>query len=184
MNDVYRVKRPTEAFMTAAIFEIGMGSVMVSRFKTDGDVESGIFLLDTYCVGVKNAEFLKVDLDEYQTEILPMVEVGGRLERIQPACARKLVEQAAAYAHGLGFSPHPDYKKACRVFGGISAEACASQFVFGLDGKPFYVPGPYDTAEVIHLVLRVLDAKCGVGNYAFDLSPLLPVMDGEDWKED
>jgi hypothetical protein len=184
MNDVFKIRRATEALMTSAIFEIGMGSVVVSRFKTNGTVESGIFLLDTYCLGIKNAEFLKLGLDEYETEVLPMVEAGGQLERIEPACARKLVEQAAEYAHRLGFSPYPDYKKACRVFGGISAAACASDFVFGLDGKPFFVPGPYDTAEEIHLVLTVLESKCGPGNYEFDLLALLPDMDGETWKQD
>ncbi|MDB6036151.1 MAG: hypothetical protein JWM16_6489 [Verrucomicrobiales bacterium] len=184
MNDNFKVKRAMEAFMTAEMFEIGMGSVAVSRFKTNGAVETGIFLVDTYCLGIKNAEFLKLDLEEYETEVLPMVAAGGPLERIETACARKLVEQAAAYAHKLGFSPYPDYKKACRVFGGISAEACPPNFVFGLDGKPFFVPGPYDTAEEIHLVLTVLESKCGPGNYEFDLLPLLPARDGETWKQD
>ncbi|MDB6110738.1 MAG: hypothetical protein JWR69_2488 [Pedosphaera sp.] len=181
MNENVKAKRPMEAFMTAAIFEIGMGSVVASRFKANEAVETGLFLVDTYCLGIKTAEFLKLDLDEYETEVLPMVAEGGRLEKIQPACAQKLVEQAAAYAAKLGFSPHHDYRKACRVFGGVSAQACASDFVFGLDGKPFYVPGPYDTAAEMHLILSVLESGCGPGNYAFDL---LPALNEEAWRGD
>jgi hypothetical protein len=29
------------------------------------------------------------------------------------------------YAQDLGFVPHPDYKKAARVFGGLRAEQCS-----------------------------------------------------------
>ncbi len=43
---------------------------------------------------------------------------------VEPCCARKLIEQATQYAQGLGFAPHPDYKKAARVFGGLDAEQC------------------------------------------------------------
>ena len=47
---------------------------------------------------------------------------------VQPWCARKLLEQAAEYARRLGFAPHPDYKKAARLFGGLHAEQCTRHF--------------------------------------------------------
>ncbi|MDB6016244.1 MAG: hypothetical protein JWR19_733 [Pedosphaera sp.] len=169
MNTDIKGKRPPEAFMTANTFEIGIGRVIVSRFKPDDTVEFGIFLVDTYCLGIKDAGFVKESLLIYQTEILAQMGGEDGLEKIEPACGRKLLEQAAAYAARLGFAPHRDYKKACRVFGGISAAACSSDFVFGLNGKPFFIPGPYDTPQRIDTIVSVLDSRCGPGNYDFDL---------------
>jgi len=40
------MKRPSEAFRSAKLFDAGCGYLVVSRFKADGRVESGFFLLD------------------------------------------------------------------------------------------------------------------------------------------
>jgi hypothetical protein len=39
-------------------------------------------------------------------------------------------------------SPHPDYKRAARVFGGLRAEQCSQKFTFAHESKPFYRRGP------------------------------------------
>jgi hypothetical protein len=161
------VKRPPEAFQSAKLWESGVGYVVISRFKGNGSVEAGVFLLDTYCLGVKNGFFTRVDESEYEEEVLNSVfDEDGRIP-LSPACARKLVESAIQYAQSLGFAPHPDYKAACRVLGGISSAECTQTFTFGKDGKPFYVQGPYDTPERAHRILALLEAKCGEGNYDY-----------------
>src|SRR4051794_29975436 len=113
-------KRPPEAFVSSNLFELGIGYVVLSRFKPDDRVESGVFLLDTFCLGVKNAMFQHSSMAEYENNLLKHLFAQGRQrDALEPACARKLVEAGVRYAAGLGFQPHPDYKKACRVFGGL-----------------------------------------------------------------
>jgi hypothetical protein len=56
-----------------------------------------------------------LDISEYEDEFLPRVGEQDPLEPMEPAGARKFVEGAVGYAARLGFSPHPDYKRACRV---------------------------------------------------------------------
>ena len=114
-------KRPPEAFRSANLFDSGIGYVVVSRFKSDGLVESGVFLLDVFCLGVKNAFFSRLNQSEYESRLVQRVFANGGSQPLTPACARKFVQDAVAYSQHLGFAPHPDYKKACRVFGGISA---------------------------------------------------------------
>lgn len=89
------------------------------------------------------------------------------MERTEPCCARKLVNDAAQYAAGLGFSPHPDFKAACRVFGGIRAEDCSKQFTFGRGGKPLYVSGPNDTEEQSRRIVAQLARRCGPGKFDY-----------------
>jgi hypothetical protein len=159
--------RQPEAFISNNLFEAGIGYAVVSRFKSGDRAESGVFLLDVFCLGVKNAMFNQLGITEYGSDLLERLFAHtGRLS-IEPCCARKLVEGAVRYAAGLSFQPHRDYKAACRVFGGISADACEGEFVFGHRGKPLYVQGPYDSPQKVEHILAVLDARCGNGNFEY-----------------
>ena len=94
-----------------------------------------------------------------------------------PAAARKLTEDAISYARGLGFSPGVDYKKASRVFGGITTADCDEEFMFGKDDKPLYIQGPSDSPARVERILRALEARCGEGGYHYivamdDFEPL------------
>ena len=52
-----RMKHSPEALRSATLFDSGCGHLVVSRFKGDGRVEAGFFLLDVFCLGVKDAGF-------------------------------------------------------------------------------------------------------------------------------
>jgi hypothetical protein len=158
-----------EAYMSANLFEMGMGYVLVARFKSNGDVEAGSFLIDAHCLGVKDGFFTRVSAGEFRGRILDrMVPEDNRLE-LDPAEARHLVESAVAYAQNLGFAPHPDYKKACRVLGGITPVAPSKPWTFGDDGKPHYVQGPHDSHEKAMRIMTQLRIRCGEGNYRYTI---------------
>lgn len=181
---VASVKKPIEAWHSSDLHKSGMGYVVVARFKGNGDAEVGVFLLDMYCLGVKSAFFTQFYAEEYENDFLERVfEHDGRTA-ISPPCARKLVEDAVAYARRLGFEPHPDYRKGARVFGGIDPSACTQQFTFGRDGKPLYVQGPDDSPAMVERVMGNLTRRCGEGgfHYVLAMSELGP--EGEDWPEE
>ena len=160
-------KRPPEAFRSANMFDTGMGYVLVSRFKSDGLVEAGVFLLDTFCLGVKNAFFSRLNQSEYENRLVQKVFAKDGNQPLTPACARKLVQDAVAYAQHLGFAPHPDYKKACRVFGGISVTECNEVFTFGKDGRPCFIQGPDDSELFCRKAMTLLTIRCGEGNFDY-----------------
>jgi hypothetical protein len=164
MNTI--AKRPPEAFISSKLFEAGIGHVVVSRFKSEGRVESGVFLLDVYCLGVKDAFFTILHVSEHEERLLDRVFRDGR-QALSPACARKLVQDAISYARTLGFEPHSDFKQAARVFGGIAADECQTPFTFGKDGKPLYIQGPHDSPVKAERIMKLLHAKCGEGNYHY-----------------
>ena len=163
-------KRATEAYVLEKTFEQGSGWVVVSRFRGSDKVEVGLFLLDLYCLGVKNAAYTQLTVPEYDHDFLERVSRGEKLRKIEPCCARKLVEGAVDYAKWLGFSPHEDYKKASRVFGGISAQECAEVFTYGKDGKPYYIQGPYETEAQAKRIMQMLELKCGSENFRYILA--------------
>jgi hypothetical protein len=162
------MKHPSDALRSAKLFDSGCGYLIVSRFKADGRVEAGFFLLDVFCLGVKDAGFYRFSsVADYQESLLDRFFRDEDPVRMTPAAARKLTENAVSYARGLGFSPGIDYKKASRVFGGITTAGCDEEFVFGKDGKPLYIQGPSDPPARVERILRTLEARCGEGGYHY-----------------
>jgi hypothetical protein len=159
--------RHPECYASPDLFEIGLGEVIVCRFKNDGRVEAGIFLLDLYCLGVKNA-FHKIFATE--EEFLEQLRIHG-LENAPAragAWGRKLVEGAVEYAKSLGISPHPDYKKGARVFGGIDASECEEEFAYGHNGRPLFVQGPDDDPETCERILTTLRLRVGEDGFDYE----------------
>ncbi len=166
-NQPHPLRAPKhEAIWSSTLFQDGIGWVVVARFKRGGHwVESGTFLVDALCLGIKNARYDSCDLNDYQHRIKGYYTSEFSMESVEPECARKLIEDAVRYAGSLGFAPHADYKMAARVFGGIQAGQCKQQFVFGRNNKPFYHRGPYETEEQALRIVEHLHRRCGAGNF-------------------
>jgi hypothetical protein len=156
-SPVYQCLVPTE------LFEAGIGGVIVSRRMANGAIAASVFLVDVFCLGVKDAFFRVLSRGEFES----FLEQGEELENVDPACARKLVEESVAYAQALGLSPHPDYQKAKKIFGDIDAQACPTSFTFGKDGKPFFVAGPHDTLTRSKHIVDTLASSCGPDGFHY-----------------
>jgi hypothetical protein len=149
-----------------AIFTNGLGSVIISRRLPDERIAIGVFLVDAYCLGVKDAFFTVAAPDEYDA-IIRKIAGTQQLDPVSPAYARKLIEGAIAYARNLGFEPHEDFHDASVVLGDIDPAACAEVFTFGRDGKPFYVDGPSHSEQKARQIINRLRARCGEGGFHF-----------------
>jgi hypothetical protein len=160
-----------------SIFETGMGMVFLSRKIGGGDLALSGFLVDAYCLGVKDAMFRDVDEDEME-EILDGVGATAPFASVDPPYARKLLRGAAAYAQSLGLAPHPDYAKAELLFGDVAADACDVEFEFGYEGRPLYVPGPGESATQIRRRIELLRRR--LGDDGFDFGPPEDAIDAPD----
>ena len=155
-----------QCLMPQELFETGMGTVIVSRALPNGRIGASFFLLDVFCLGVKSAHFMAMSHEEYDHR-LSIIEQQETLTATSPACARKVVEQAEAYARDLGFAPHPDYQLAKRIMGDTDAAACPTSFTFGKDGKPFFIAGPSDTPARIEKIMATLTKRCGPDGFHY-----------------
>ncbi len=162
------VKAPiADVFVPQSLFQQGMGSVWFSRRMADGRYAVSVFLIDAYCLGVKNALNALVQPDDYARRLETMRRSSPDYTREHPAYARKLVERAAAYAKDLGFDPHPDYKLARLIFGDVDASTCPAGFTFGREGKPFFFSGPNDTPKDQKRILQTLEKRCGPDGFDY-----------------
>ena len=127
------------------LWENGIGQLILARRMPDGRVAAAIFLVDTYCLGVKNALCKLLAPAHYREHIEGLKRNLGDYREVAPEYLAKLVSDAVAYARALGIEPHPDYRVASLLLGGIDASQCFETFQFGKDGNPYYVRGPHES---------------------------------------
>lgn len=157
-----------ECLVPDRLFTDGIGTVLVSRRIPDGSLALSAFVVDPYCLGVKNAMFRVLNEASYENELKPSLfnsHEGQIFESVHPSCTKKIINGAVSYAKALGFSPHKDYHNAIKLLGNIESEACSIAYQYGKDGKPFYVSGPNESPAQAQKIVKQLDEKCGTGNY-------------------
>ncbi|MBS3919294.1 MAG: hypothetical protein KG012_10425 [Deltaproteobacteria bacterium] len=155
-----------ECLVPRGIFDMGIGDVIISRRMPDGSIAASVFLVDTYCLGVKDCFFTVVSKNKYE-ERVKHLEQNENLERVEPEYAVKLIENAVSYAKALSFKPHEDYSKVKKIFGSIDPSACPSEFVYGQDGKPFYVSGPNQTEADSKRIINTLNERLGPNGFHY-----------------
>lgn len=141
----------------------GLGWACLSRALPNGSVAYAVFLVDRYCMGVKNAVADVASRFSYDSQIAGKMRAEYETRDLSPAAIRKLVEGAVEYARDLGLPPHPEYQKAKLIFGDIDSSECTDAFEFGKDGKPFFISGPNDSLKRCQQILKTLSEKCGTG---------------------
>jgi hypothetical protein len=141
----------------------GLAAVLVARADRSSRVTLCGFLVDVYCLGVKNTLGpLTVSSSAVHDRSRRFFGGFPDLPRSVPLeLAQHLVHGAVAYAASLGFDPHEEYP-AVQPFLGPASGPCPIRF--GRDGTPWYIAGPYDNARD---VIATLDRTVGAGNYQY-----------------
>lgn len=150
----------------------GLSHIMCIR-KSGNRFGACGFIIDYYCVGIKDAYAVR-DIDlEAANEALK--ENDGKI--VSPAYAMKRIQFVAENAAKIGFEPPANFASVMGVFHDVNPEDCQEEFIFGKDGVPCYIPGPFDSPTKKLEVLQVL-ANLGVGNFTYENPP--PDADDED----
>lgn len=144
----------------------GLVGVLIAHRDRHQKVSVCGYLLDVYCLGVKDAlgpdRMRRDELASFARIYFHAWGADGVAAPIE--LARELVFGAVEYARALGFAPHPDFE---RARGQLGAWEGPGAIRFGRNGKPFFAQGPYDDPAA---VLRTLEASVGSGNFNFTVS--------------
>jgi hypothetical protein len=156
-----------QALVGSRLWDDGIGYMITARQESTGGLVFALFLVDVFCLGVKNAFWRagsRSDLDNF----IEQLETSQKMRAITPACLVKIVRGAVEYAQSFGFVPHPDYRHASILLDGIDPSCCPNRFEFGRDGRPFYIQGPNESlAQATAISQRVENAG---GHFILKLS--------------
>ena len=139
-------------------FDGGIANIIIARGASPYWLSAAFFLVDVFCLGIKDVFVEELGAEEFAAAAAALGEVET-LSDVEPAYARRLLQEAAAWAGSIGFKPHRDFASVERIFGDVDATACKAEFEFGYEGKPFYVAGDTETLAQVrqrfaHLVER------------------------------
>jgi tetratricopeptide (TPR) repeat protein len=139
--------------------ERGLAHVVVLRQVPDGTFVLGAYLVDVFCLGVKNAFSARLK----NNEVRPFLEeCPEALREIPYEDARSVILGGIGFARQFGFEPDDSWNASQAI---VEPERLFNRrFDFGKDGQPLYVQGPNDDVRAI---MKKLDSfiKEGCANY-------------------
>lgn len=161
--------------------------VVARRNQSTGEVATAAFLVDRACLGVKNALVAKfANAQTYRSQFAEHFVGFEDMIPVELDLAAAIIKAGLDYAASLELRPHRDYAEAALMLGDADPLAVSETIpVGGLDGKPYFVAGPYDNPT---RVMKHLERLLGRGNFYFT-APLDPdlgeFLAGEtsDWAE-
>jgi hypothetical protein len=148
------------------LWSMGLGNLLIARRTPEGQLACGIFLVDVFCLGVKDAVWKIVGSTQFNS-LRRELEAHGRLENVTPEHFAKLVYRAADYGQSLGFPPHRDFRHAQQLLAGIDPSQCPDEFEFGREGRPLYIRGPSESMDEARIIAARVQGHGG--DYALPL---------------
>jgi len=143
----------------------GLVEILLARQQPDGDICFGMYLVDKFCLGLKNT-FGRVNYSRmrYEDEVQNVFFQNTTRAACPPELAHQMIYASIEYAAQFGFTPEKDYALTQYLLEPRGELEEPYDLTFGRDGKPFFVAGPYDDAKFI---LKQLDKTAGPGNYDY-----------------
>ena len=140
----------------------GLVQILLSRQQPNGRICLGSYLVDKFCLGLKNT-FAKPNLtiDSYK-EHYDKMSSRQTLIHCPVELAHQMVYEGIDYAAQFDFQPQSDWAQSQYVLEPRGELEEPYKLTFGKDGKPFFVSGPYDDVKKI---IKQLEKTAGPGNF-------------------
>ena len=145
--------------------EEGLAQILISRRQPNGRYLFGVFLVDVYCLGLKNtfcnANFVE---SEFRTSVRERLTRETGFVPCDMDLALTIIYGGIDYAAQFGFKPQEDFDVSQCVLDPKDSFTPRDDVTFGKDGRPFFVSGPDDNVARIVAQLRATE---GEGNFDF-----------------
>ncbi len=163
---------PVVECLISADWEQGSGLVQIilARQQPDGDICFGVYLVDKYCLGLKNT-FARTGFSRTRYED----EASGRIFReVEPVTcplelAHQMIYKSIDYAAQFGFEPEKDFASSQFLLAPRGELKEPYKLTFGQNGKPFFVAGPRDN---VARIIKQLEKTAGPGNFDY-IAPIV-----------
>ena len=159
--------------------ESGMAHVIVTRVRPSGNLVMASFLVDTFCLGVKDAGYHEnmtpYDFEQY----LDNYKNGMGLEEISYNEAHNIIYGAMAFAEEGGIKPSKEFDPAGYILEEDTDDIPLIEYDFGKNGKHFLVVNP-DRKEMPYYHTL----KKNLGDDFEYVMPYGEDIDNEDFEDD
>ena len=127
-----------KCFMAPGWEETGETVTIVTRCHPKGTITVGLYLVDTFCLGVKDS-FYRFSIDDYDLEKL-LADYGRvGMEETEYAVVHNLIYGALEFAEEAGISPCKEFSLTKYILEEDTDAIPLMEFDYGNDGKHFLV---------------------------------------------
>ncbi len=169
-----------ECWVNSEWAEDGLANITVARQHTGGNFTLGLYLIDTKCLGVKDANyFFNMSPVEYR-EFLDHQREAMDIENIDYKLAHNIIFAGLEYADDYDFKPHPDFAVAKYILEDDTDDIELIEIGCGDDeGNPIYVRGPLDNNVRAAEIIAHLEKTAGPDNFTF-----IDGREGTEWENE
>lgn len=141
--------------------ESGFASIIISRKHVNGNFTFGVYLVDLYCLGVKDTIY---DFNVYSPfiDLLDKFKEEQEAVEIEYTLAHNIIYGAVEYAEDIGFKPHKDFEVSKYLLEEDDDRIELIDIEFGLNGKPAVLFGNEMHPDN---VIATLERNVGKGNF-------------------
>lgn len=161
-------------YISEDMTECGEGHVIVTRRHTGGRISVAIYLVDTYCLGVKDS-FFRLRLEEEELE--EMLDSAPNLRECSYNEAHNWVYGAIAWAEEAGIEPDKSFAVTQYMLEEDTDDIPLIEYEFGRAGKHLLMANSNLEAS---RYLPLLKKNLGEGNFTFTIK----THDDEDFEWD
>lgn len=153
--------------------DCGAANIFVTRVRPNGNLVMSSFMVDTFCLGVKNAFYYENLEPELFEDNLRRINEGMGVEEISYDEAHNIIYGAIEFAEEAGIPPAKTFNPAGGILEEDTDDVPLIEYDFGKNGKHCLIVGP-DRKEVPYI--RILQKNLG-DNFDF----VMPL--GEDFDD-
>jgi hypothetical protein len=158
--------------------ESKMAQIVVAREHSNGNITAGVFLVDMFCLGVKDSfSIFNIPKFRYIEEKETIFE-HSEFINVDYSLVHNVVFAAVEFAEEFGFKPYKDFTSVSKyILEEDSDDVELIEIECGLHGKPAYFKGPFDDEVKVNRIISQLEKSAGPGNYTYVDNP-------DDWEAD
>lgn len=151
-----------KCYINESWHEMGKGSLIVSRKHLNGNITCGFYLIDLFCVGVKDSFYLfNISEKEFEDVLDEMSEKEDLLELKYPL-AHNIIYGSVDFAEEFKFKPHKSFQLTRHI---LEDDTEGIEFIdvpFGIDDKPAVV---VSEENPMLNIIKHLEKVVGKDNY-------------------
>lgn len=150
--------------------ESGTALALVSRQHANGHITFAVFMVDLFCLGVKESLWRfnehPLDFKQFLENLKTTSETAYDVEKTTYPLVHNIIYGAVEYAGELGFNPHKSFEVSRFLLEEDDENIPFIEIEFGHNGKPLFISNP-DNPMLTNRVLAHLEKHVGEGNYHF-----------------
>lgn len=156
-----------ECWVNTGWEEAQIVTLIVARQHSNGNITAGLYLVDLGCLGIKDTFwYFNVPISEYRKELERLTEMNEGIEKIDYVLAHNIVFAGIEFAEEYDFKPHRDFTSVTRyILAEDNEDIPVIEIDCGMEGLPFYMRGPNDSAAKASQIIAQLERVAGHGNY-------------------